>query len=271
MMPLRRSALIIACLTTLLLGACATTDEDPEAGLDAAGMYQRASRSVANGNWELAVRQLRRVQARFPFDPYALQAHLDLINVHLEQKDAELVVEEADRFVRENPRHPQVAYARYMKGMAYWEPEPHAITRFFGVDAADREPSRAQRSFQHFRELVLAHPDSEYSADARQRMVHIQDRLARHELVVADYYMRRGAWVAAAQRARTVLQDFPESTAKAHALEIMAEAYSRLGLDELSADAQRTLDANFPGYEPRLVIPKENASWWDWIKFYFSS
>jgi outer membrane protein assembly factor BamD len=89
--------------------------------------------------------------------------------------------------------------------------------------------------------------------------------------VVADYYMRRGAWVAAAQRARSVLQDFPESGSQAPALEIMVAAYRRIGLDDLAADAQRTLDANYPGYEPRLHIPAENASWWDWVKYYFSS
>jgi outer membrane protein assembly factor BamD len=262
--------LIIACLTALLLAACATTEED-EGDLSAAQMYQRATRTVANGNWELAVKQLRRVQARYPFDPYAIQSHLDLINVHLEQNDPEAVVEEADRFVRENPRHAQVPYALFMKGMAYWEPEASRFTRWFGVDAAARDPSRAQRSFQYFRELALAHPGSEYSTDARQRMVHLQNRLARHELVVADYYMRRGAWVAAAQRARTVLQDFPESGSQAPALEIMVAAYRRIGLDDLAADAQRTLDANYPGYEPRLHIPAENASWWDWVKYYFSS
>jgi outer membrane protein assembly factor BamD len=266
--PFARS--IIACLAVTLLVACATNEEKEES-MTAAQMYERASSTVRNGNWELAVKQLRRVQARFPFDPYALQAHLDLIDVHLQQGDYEAVVEEADRFVRENPRHAEVPYALYMKGMAYWDDEISVFSRWFGVDEAQREPGRAQRSFQYFRELALAHPDSKYAVDARARMVHLQNRLARHEIWVADYYMRRGAYVGATRRAKRVLEDFPESGSTGAALEILAEAYARLGMEDLSADAKRALELNYPDYRPRLVLPKQNATWWDWIKFYFSS
>ena len=261
-------ALSIACLIALL-GACASTP-DEQSGMSAAELYASASQSVRNGNWELAIKGLRRVQARFPFDPYALQAHLDLIAVHLQQHDAEQVVQEADRFIKENPRHPKVDYAFYMRGLAYFPAEPFFMNDWFDVDQAGFDVTPAARSFQYFRRLIETYPNSEYTPDARARMVWLQNLLARHELHVAKWYMRRGAFLAAAQRATDLLRDFPQSDSQAPALELMVLAYRHLGLDQLADDAQKVLDLNFPGYEPKLEYQPRNERWIDWLKAIFS-
>lgn len=261
-------ALSIACLLALI-GACATTPEE-ESGMSVAELYASAQSSVRNGNWEQAIKGLRRVQARFPFDPYALQAHLDLINVHLQQGDAEQVVLEADRFIKENPRHAKVDYAYYMRGLAYFPEEPFFMNDWFGIDEAAFDVTPAARSFQYFRRLIEAYPNSEYVPDARARMVWLQNLLARHELHVAKWYMRRGAFVAAAQRATDLLRAFPESDSQAQALELMVLAYRHLGLTQLEQDAQKVLDLNFPGHQKTLEYQPRNERWIDWLKDIFS-
>lgn len=264
--PMR--AVIIACLVAVL-GACANTPEDLSTKT-AAELYADAQRSVRNGNWDVAVKSLRRVQARFPFDPYALQAHLDLISVHLQQRDAEQVVLEADRFIKENPRHPRVDYAYYMRGLAYFPPAPFVMNGWFNIDEAGYDVTPAARSFQYFRRLVETHPASAYVADARARMVWLQNLLARHELHVAKWYMRRGAFLAAAQRAADLLREYPESASQAGALELMVLAYGKLGLTQLADDAQRVLELNFPGHRKTLEYKPRNERWHDWLRDIFS-
>ena len=259
--PIR--AVIIAWLIAVL-GACANTPED-QSGLTAAELYAEAQRSVRNGNWDIAIKSLRRVQARYPFDPYALQAHLDLISVHQQQHDAEQVVLEADRFIKENPRHPRVDYAFYMRGLSYYPREPFVMNDWFGIDQAGFDVSPAAKSFQYFRRLVETYPASEYTPDARARLVWLQNLLSRHQLHVAKWYMRRGAFLAAAQRATDLLRDFPESSSQAEALELMVLAYDKLGLTQLAQDAQRVLDLNFPGHQNSLEYKPRNERWSDWL------
>jgi len=261
--------MIIACLLPLLGSGCASTPED-ESQRTAAELYAEAQRTIRNANWELAIKNLRRVQARFPFDPYALQAHLDMLQVHHEQGDVESVVEEADRFIKENPRHPRVDYAYYMRGLAWFPKEPFVANAWFEIDPAGADSSGAERSFQYFRRLVEAYPASEYAVDARGRMVWLQHYMARHELHVAMWYMRREAYVAAAARARDLLQEFPESDSQAQALEVLVLAYEKLGLTDLAADARRVLEANFPGYRFQLQFKPRNERWIDWVRDFFS-
>ena len=263
--PIR--TLIIACLVAII-GACASTPE--EEGKTAAELYGVAQESVRNGNWDLAIKNLRRVQARFPFDPYALQAHLDLISVHLQRRDAEQVVLEADRFIKENPRHARVDYAFYMRGLAYFPAEQFFMNDWFDVEQAAFDVTPASKSFQYLRRLVETHPNSEYAPDARARMVWLQNLIAGHELHVAKWYMRRGAFLAAAQRATDLLRDFPESDCQAEALELMVLAYRELGLTKLADDAQKVLALNFPDHKPTLKFKRRNERWMDWIKDIFS-
>ena len=261
-------ALIIACLIAVV-GACASNPED-ESGKTAAELYATAQQSVRNGNWDVAIKNLRRVQARFPFDPYALQAHLDLISVNLQRQDAEQVVLEADRFIKENPRHPRVDYAYYMRGLAYFPDEQFFMTSWFDIDQAAFDVTPAAKSFQYLHRLIESFPNSEYAPDARARMVFLQNLLARHELHVAKWYMRRGAFVAAAQRATDQLHDYPESDSQAETLELMVLAYRDLGLTRLADDAQKVLDLNFPGRKPTLEFKRRNERWIDWVKDIFS-
>lgn len=259
---------IITCLFAVFGTGCSSAPVD-DSSLTAAELYAEAQSTIRSANWDQAIKNLRRVQARFPFDPYAIQAHLDMIFVHQEQGDVEAVIEECDRFIKENPRHPRVDYAYYMRGVAYFPKQPFFLNKWFGLDPADTDTSGAERSFQYLRRLVEAFPQSEYIHDARARMTWLQNHMARHELGVAMWYMRREAYVAAIARSRGLLEDYPDSDSKAQALEIMVLAYRKIGMDDLAVDTKRMLETNYPGYRMSLTFKPRNERWLDWVRDFF--
>jgi outer membrane protein assembly factor BamD len=158
----------------------------------------------------------------------------------------ELAVEAADTFMRENPIHPRVDYALYIKGLAYFSDEPGLLERWFRKDTDKRPPKDVEQSYQAFRRLIERYPASEYAPDAQQRIVYLKNRLAAYENYVADYYLRRGAYVAAVNRAKNALESFNGADSNAQSLRIMIEAYEELGMNDLAADARRVLELNFP-------------------------
>ncbi|MEZ5584819.1 MAG: outer membrane protein assembly factor BamD, partial [Candidatus Competibacteraceae bacterium] len=161
----------------------------------------------------------------------------------------------ADRFIRTFPRHPFVDYAYYMKGLINYSRDASLINRVVPSDPAKTDPGTAKQSFDDFAELVRKFPDSTYAEDARQRMVFLHNNLAAYEVNVADYYMRRGAYVAAANRAKYVLENYARTEAVPDALAVMTHAYVKLGLQDLAADSLRVLRANYPSspHIPELI------------------
>ncbi|MDX1454430.1 MAG: outer membrane protein assembly factor BamD [Gammaproteobacteria bacterium] len=247
---LGRLALLLAL--AMALGACASKPDDYIEPADV--LYAKANEALVNNNFPLAADRLNTIMARYPFTPYAVQAHLDSLYAMHQLDQADMVGEEAERFIRENPRHPAIDYAYYMKGVAYYRDPPNVLERVFDVDAATRDVDYARKSFANFRDLILRYPDSKYSVDARQRMLELKYRLARHEIHVADYYIRRGAWMSAIRRANRVLEDFQGTPAEVDALMILVKGYTELGIDDLVAQPRAVLAAN-PDRQPAVLPP----------------
>ncbi|MDE2091571.1 MAG: outer membrane protein assembly factor BamD, partial [Gammaproteobacteria bacterium] len=206
--------------------------------------------NLAAGNYKSAISRLQTLEARFPFDVYGTQAQLDLIYANYMSANYDTAEDTADRFIREHPRHADVDYAYYMKGVAYFDKDPGPLMRVFGHDNYQRDPSDAQKSFQAFQLLLQKFPDTKYAADARQRMIFLRDRLADYEWSVADYYMRRGAWISAIQRANKIIKDYQQAPRTKDALQILTTAYTRLGLTALADSSKKVLEANYPGASP---------------------
>lgn len=242
---MRNLLFILISLAILAVAGCASTPDRP---MSVKQMYAQASSSLDSGNYDGAVQQFRNLQARYPFGDYAVQAHLDLIYaLYLGDKPDECA-EEAERFIRENPRHPNVDYAYFMRGLAYFV-KPGRLESLFGVDTAMKDVANAKQSFQYFQILVQSFPDSHYAADARQRMIFLRNYLAKHEMFVADYYMRRGAYIAATQRANYVLENYQTSQSAPRAIWILEQAYRKLKLDDLADDAAQMRKANYPNWQ----------------------
>ena len=204
-------------------------------------MYSDAADSLRAGNYKGAAEKLELLESRYPFSNPAKQGQLDLMYAYYKNYDLESAVDQADQFIRENPTHPRVDYAYYIRGLVYFESGANWLERVFRADVTQRPPGEARKSLQAFKLLVERYPKSPYAADARQRMVYLRNRLADYELAVARYYVKRGAYVGAVNRAREVIQTYDGSPAALEALQIMSTSYEQLGLPELAASCGRRL------------------------------
>ena len=211
-------------------------------------LYRSAQSSLRSGNYRDAIIKLQKLEARFPFGRYAEQAQLELIYANFMSYQPEATRSAADRFIRLHPQHPNIDYAYYIKGLAEFNKDRGLLDRFASSDISKRDPTSARQSFADFSEFLERHPDSEYAADARQRMIYLVDLLARYEINVAKFYMRRGAFVAAANRARNVVEHYTQSRSVDEALAIRVEANWRLGLPEAANNSLRILAINDPRY-----------------------
>ena len=211
-------------------------------------MYREAQRHLKNENFSLAVRSLQGLESRYPFGQYAEQAQLELIYAHYSAYEFAAANEAADRFIRLHPRHPNVDYAYYMKGLAAYDIEPGFFSRFIPSDDTKRDVSHIQTAFAEFAQLLARFPDSAYAPDARQRMVHMRNMLARNEIHVANYYFRRGAYMAALNRGKYVVEHMQQTPSVADGLAIMGQAYLLLGLNDLAEDSIAVLCENYPDH-----------------------
>ncbi|MFK7976305.1 MAG: outer membrane protein assembly factor BamD [Halioglobus sp.] len=240
--------LLLGITLGVTLAACSGNDEQPDIAADSGEeqMYTEAQRYIRNGNFDLAVKSLQLLESRYPFGKFAEQAQLELIYAHYNAYEHEAAVEAADRFIRLHPQHPSVDYAFYMKGLAAYTGNEDIFARFLPTDQTKRDTSQAKEAFAEFSQLLSRFPDSPYAADAKARMVALRNLLGRSEIEVANYYLRRGAYLAAANRGRYVVENFQRTPAVADALAIMAQGYLLLGMKELAQDSIDVLALNYP-------------------------
>ncbi len=250
-------ALTVVCCA-LVLAACGGRDRTAEQ-LQPEKLYEHGQKLMLAGDYRGAVRYYEALEARFPFSEQARQAKLDIIYSYYKSRETESAIDAADQFIRENPTHPRVDYAMYIKGVVYFERAPNFLERWFHTDLTKRPPQDVRASFQAFQTLIERHPDSEYVQDARQRMIFLRNRLAEFEVHIADYYLRRKAYVAALARARYCIENYDGAPATRDALDIMISAYKGMGLDDLAAQSTQVYALNYPGEKPGR---KGKRDWW---------
>ena len=240
-------SLPLLCLLSLLLSACATTSDDhfEDDGKTAAALYEEAKSALEQEDYETAIQRLETLEARFPFGKYAQQAQLDMAYAYFKFEEPQSATSAANRFIKLYPRHPYVDYAYYLKGLIQFNQGRSFFDRFAKENQAKRDPEAARKSFSYFSELVRRYPRSKYAKDAIERMTFLRNNLALHELFVAQHYMARGAYVAAANRAKHIIQYYQKSPSTPDALIVLSEAYKELKLDDLANDSQRVYDLNF--------------------------
>ncbi len=230
----------------LLLGACASVDKKTE--WSAQRYYQEAKTALDNRDYETAIRYYEELKTAYPYGRHAEQADLDIIYAYYKGDEPESAIAAADNFIKQHPRHPNVDYAYYLRGLASFSQGENFLNKTFNQDPTERDPGHLRRSFTYFTELVRKFPDSKYRPDALQRMKYLLNSLARHEIHVARFYIEREAWLAAANRARYVVEHYQNTPSVAEALDIMSQAYEYMGRQGLADDARRVLRLNFPDY-----------------------
>ena len=236
-------------------------------------MYSQAKAELNDENYDSAIKLYETLQSRYPYGRYAQQALLEVAYAYYRQGEAESAVSSAERFIKQYPNSPYVDYAYYVKGLANFSGEISILRSVGGQDPTERDPKAAQDSFAAFKDLVTRFPDSKYAADSKLRMQYLINALAKYELHVASYYLRRGAHIAAANRAQGILTQYPNSPSTREALQIMVQAYDAMGMTDLRDDARRVLEKNsgMPalssgGTETADPMGKPVKSWWQFWK-----
>ena len=240
------------------------TTEDDSAGYTERDFYEKIQDSLGANNWSVAITNLQLLESQFPFGKYAEQGQLELIYAHFKSGGYEEAIGSADRFIRLHPQHPNVDYAFYVKGLSEISQSSGFFDNFIPTDNTKRDIGSARDAFATLTELLSRFPKSEYAPDARKRLVNLRNNLARAEIHVANYYFARGAYLAAANRGRFVVENFQQSPAVPDGLAVMAQAYNTLEMQELADNAVKVLVANYPehpsldangafGYDKRVL------------------
>ena len=247
---MKRSVALFVTALAAALAACSFLDkQDPAATMSADKLYAEAKDALDGGQYDLAIKRYETLEARFPYGRYSQQGQLEIAYAYYKQADQTSAVAAAERFIKLHPNHPNVDYAYYLKGLAYFNEDLGFLGRISRQDRTERDPKSAREAFDAFKDLAQRYPESKYTPDAHARMKYLINALAAHEVHVARWYVRRGAYVAAANRAQYALRNYPEAPAQEEALLIMIRSYDALGMTDLRNDAERIVRKNFPNSE----------------------
>jgi outer membrane protein assembly factor BamD len=247
----------------VLAGCSSTADKDETVGWSAQRLYGEAKDEMASRNWEKAIRYLEKLEARYPYGKFAQQAQLDVAYAYWKSGERASAIAAADRFIKLYPNHPNVDYAWYLKGLVNFNENQGIFSILDNPDMTERDPKGSHAAFEAFKEVATRFPESKYAQDATARMRFLVNSLAQNEVHVARYYMKRGAFVAAANRAQHAVQNYPQAPAIEEAVFIMVKAYDALGMTELRDGADRVMRKNFP--DSKYLKPggfKRDVPWW---------
>ncbi|WP_447956336.1 outer membrane protein assembly factor BamD [Vreelandella sp. EE7] len=244
----------VALSLALLAGCASNNNDDAEqdegefGGVQERELYELARTALEDNRYPIAIERLEALDTRYPFGAHAEQAQLELIYAYYENGNWEEARAAASRFIRLQPDHPQVDYAYYLRGLSAWQAGRFSLERLRLIDISKRDLGASRDAYNDFRELIQRFPQSEYAPDAQQRIVYLRELLAQHELHVADYYLRRGAYLAAVERGRWVIENFPEANATRDALATMVEGYQGLGMNDRAEEVLTVLRENAPNH-----------------------
>ena len=262
---MRRILTVFIALAVGLLAGCGIfsgKEVDETRGWTAQKLYAEARQELSDRNWENAIKHYERIESRYPFGRFAQQAQIEVAYAHWKNEDIASALASIDRFVKLHPNHPSADYMYYLRGLINFNDDLGLMGFFSGQDLSERDPKAAAEAFSAFKELVTRFPQSKYAPDAIQRMNYLVNALASHELHVARYYMKRKAYVAAANRTQYALKTYPGAPANEEGLVIMVKAYDAMGMVALRDDAERVMKNNFPDSVYLKGGPRKDVPWW---------
>jgi outer membrane protein assembly factor BamD len=260
-----RSSVLLALAALLIAGCGIFSGQDPDEtiGWSAQRLYGEAKDHMASKQWDQAIKMFEKLEARFPYGRFAQQAQLEAAYCHWKAEDRASALAAADRFIKLYPNHPHVDYAYYLKGLINFNEDQGIFAFLAAPDMSDRDPKATREAFDAFREVVTRFPESKYAADSAARMRYLVNALASHEVHVARYYMKRSAYIAAANRAQYAIKYYPQAPAVEEAVFILVKAYDALGMTELRDAADRVMQKNFPDSDYlKAGGRRPDVPWW---------
>lgn len=252
-MPARSTLLRPVLLVALVVAASGCSgikgmfkDKDKNEGLPVSQLYDNAHNSMEQGRWSTAVETFGRLIAQYPYGPYTEQALMEQAYAEHKAGKYDEAVSTIDRFIRTYPTHKNIAYLYYLRGLSNMSRNTVFLSKAFKLDMSTRDLQAPQQAYNDFSIVATRYPNSRYQADARQRMLFLRNEFARFELNTGLYYLQRGAWVSAADRATYLLETYPQTEYQNDAVALLGESYTRMGNATLAADAKRVLQQNDP-------------------------
>ena len=262
-MKIRFSAqLFLILLSPVLFLGCASLEEDPTINWSAEELYTNAKGRLDDKFYDQSIELYKNLDLRYPYGPFAEQGKIDIAYAYWKMNNSASALMACDRFIREHPDHQNVDYVMYLKALVHFNDDKGLLGFFVSKNLAERDPGAAREAFDILRDLVKRFPDSRYAEDAQLRMAYLVNTLAEHEVSVANYYFRRGAFVASINRAQSVIENYPRAPAAREALEVLALSYERSGLVESKQKIEAIIDVNFPGLRQAKTEDAER-SWWE--------
>ena len=263
----KRNLSILGIFIILFVSACSSNEEMPDERLIEKELYDQAQSRLKSESYSAAIMSLEALESRFPFGRYAEQAQAELIYAYYMNSQFEASQSAAERFINLHPRHSHTGYAYYMKGLAAFTDDSGLFSRYFQSDLEKREVVMAQTSFDELSEFISRYPQSNYVSHAKQRMIYLKNLLAKHEMYVADFYMQRGAYLAAIGRSKYVIEHLPNTPQTPYALSILVEAYDLLGYEDLKKRNLNILTSNYPDFNFQENESIKTRSWTNVLTF----
>ncbi|MEY4368922.1 MAG: outer membrane protein assembly factor BamD [Burkholderiaceae bacterium] len=260
---LSRTALLSLALA---LAACASLGEktDETKNWSADKLYAEAADELKSGNYEKSIKYFEKLESRYPFGAYAQQAQMQIAYAYYKQNEQAQCLAAIERFIRLHPNHPNVDYMYYLRGLANFKDKKGLLDFISEQDPTERDPKSVRAAFDAFKQLIDRYPNSQYVPDARDRLNYLLDAMAQYEVHVANYYYRRGAYVAAVNRAQNVVRDYPGSESAKSALRIQVLSYEAMGMKELRDDAERVYQLNFSEADAANASGTKKPWWRVW-------
>jgi len=258
---LARTSLLLL-LVVMVAAGCSrgNTKDDENEGAPVAELYQKGHDSMRKGNWSNGATTFRRLVAQYPYGPYTEQALVETAYANYKMGNNEEAISGIDRFIRTYPTHRNIPYMYYLRGLVNSNRDTVFLQRVWSLDSSRRDLASPNQAYADFNTVTDRYPNSRYAVDARNRMATLRNTFARHEIETGLYYLRREAYVAAAQRATYLLETYPQSEYQNDAVALLAASYANLGNDTLAADARRVLEQNEPDH-PSLTGKWPNEPW----------
>ncbi|MDY7578561.1 outer membrane protein assembly factor BamD [Herbaspirillum sp. RTI4] len=261
--------ILLKCIATAIalsfaLSACGLIPEqkDETVGWSAGKLYAEAKDELDQGGYEKSIKYFEKLESRFPFGTFAQQAQMDIAYAHYRLKEQPEALAAADRFIKLHPNHPNVDYMYYLRGLVNFNEHSSIFDIFSHQDDTERDPKAMRDAFDSFKMLATKFPNSPYTPDAIARMKYLINAMVQHEVHVAEYYYRRGAYISAVNRAQAAVSDYPNSEATTKALYIMRDSYNALGQNQLRDDTDRIIKNSELGIDPRNAPKDEKSPWW---------
>lgn len=248
-----------------LVAGCGLLPEqiDMTAGWSANKLYGEAKSAMADRNWEQAIKYYQKLESRYPYGRFAQQAQMEVAYAHWKDGDTASALAATERFIKLHPNHPHVDYMYYLKGLITFNEDLGFMGYLNSQDQTERDPKSARESFDAFKELVIRFPDSKYTPDATARLNYLVNALAAQEVHVARYYIKRGAYIAAANRVQYVVKHYPNTPSQEEALYVLMVAYDKMGMEDLRADAERVMRQNYPDSVYYAQGLDKKKPWWN--------